>query len=146
MPKKIETSPIAKMLLTSLQLARITEYLVSQDCRHIMPPAEYGRAKSNLTTLTYLAEHYCESEKNYSSPILQMSAAHRLLVEECLSHLFPEANARSLNQIGDNYIFLTRFIKGVQHLTDQANQPQEAAEKASEPAEPAKQKSPPKKP
>ena len=146
MPKKIETSPIAKMLLTSLQLARITEYLVSQDCRHIMPPAEYGRAESNLTTLTYLAEHYCESEKNYSSPILQMSAAHRLLVEECLSHLFPEANARPLNLIGDNYIFLTRFIKGVQHLTDQANQPQEAAEKTSEPAEPAKQKSPPKKP
>lgn len=146
MPKKIETSPIAKMLLTSLQLARITEYLVSQECRLVMPILEYERAKSNLTTLTYLAEHYCESEKNYTSPILQMSAAHRLLVEECLSRLFPDVNARPLNQVGDNYTFLNRFYKGVQQLTEQANQPQEAAEKAPEPAEPAKQKSPPKKP
>lgn len=149
MAKKLELSPIAQVLMTSLQLARITEQLVDPSFHKSLPAADFSRIHPDINTLVYLAEHYVESDKNYTSPMLQMSAAHKPLIEAILSKLFPLANVRPLNQVGETYQVLNDFIQGVQRLTDKANESKCVEEKAPEDepeGEIKKKVSPPKRP
>lgn len=122
MKQKIEVSPIAGVLLTALPLTQIAEYLVSADFKHILPEPEKARITARLNSLEYLTEHYVESEKKYTNPMLQLVSTHRPLIEMILSELFPEAQARPLAGIGENYILLTRFIKNVNNRTNQVQE------------------------
>lgn len=109
----MKISPVASVLLGTLKLSTIVESLTTKGFQQKIPELVWDRTKGKMETLEYLVDHY--KDKNHSAPYIQLVSAHRVLIEDILSAMFPSDSA-PLNNKGEIYTLLNHLIISVKTI------------------------------